>query len=66
MNFIQKIFVLVVFVTPFITHANTITEKNSNIEVAIKKAMEYPTTRKGAKGWVSFIKDTAARKKVSL
>jgi predicted Zn-dependent protease len=33
---------------------------------AIKKAMEYPSTRKGAKGWVSFIKDTAKRKKVSL
>jgi hypothetical protein len=33
---------------------------------AIKKAMEYPNTRKGAKGWVNFIKDTAKRKKVSL
>lgn len=33
---------------------------------AIKKAMEYPKTRKNAKGWVNFIKDTAKRKKVSL
>ena len=29
---------------------------------AIQKAMKDPKTRKGAKGWVSYIKDTAKRK----
>ncbi|GAA6205473.1 MULTISPECIES: hypothetical protein [Thalassotalea] len=29
---------------------------------AIQNAMKDPKTRKGAKGWVSYIKDTAARK----
>lgn len=33
---------------------------------AIKKAMKDPKTRRGAKGWVSFIRDTAQRKGVSI
>jgi hypothetical protein len=33
---------------------------------AINLAMKDPKTRKSAKGWVSFIKDTAQRKKVSI
>jgi len=33
---------------------------------AINLAMKDPKTRKSAKGWVGFIKDTAQRKKVSL
>jgi tetratricopeptide (TPR) repeat protein len=33
---------------------------------SIQKAMEDPKTRRGAKGWVSFIKDTAQRKGVSI
>jgi tetratricopeptide (TPR) repeat protein len=33
---------------------------------AINKAMDDPKTRRGAKGWVSFIKETAERKGVSL
>lgn len=33
---------------------------------AINLAMKDPKTRKSAKGWVGFIKDTAARKKVSI
>ncbi|MBL4941197.1 MAG: serine hydrolase [Colwellia sp.] len=39
MNFTQKLFVLLVFVTPFITQASSISEKNANIEAVIKKAM---------------------------
>ncbi|MCO4799323.1 MAG: hypothetical protein KC484_08920 [Colwelliaceae bacterium] len=33
---------------------------------AIKNAMKDPKTRKGAKGWVSYIRDTAARKGKSI
>ncbi len=33
---------------------------------AINLAMKDPKTRKSAKGWVGFIKDTAQRKKVSI
>ena len=33
---------------------------------AIKNAMKDPKTRKGAKSWVSYIKDTAARKGKSI
>ncbi|MGJ8693272.1 MAG: tetratricopeptide repeat protein [Thalassotalea sp.] len=33
---------------------------------AINKAMEYPQTRKSAKSWAGFIKDTAQRKGVSV
>jgi tetratricopeptide (TPR) repeat protein len=33
---------------------------------AINLAMKDPKTRKAAKGWVGFIKDTAQRKKVSI
>lgn len=33
---------------------------------AIKNAMKDPKARKGAKGWVGYIKDTAARKGVSI
>ncbi|WP_286266098.1 tetratricopeptide repeat protein [Thalassotalea atypica] len=32
----------------------------------IKKAMKDPKTRKSAKGWVSFIEDTARRKNVAI
>jgi len=39
MNFIKRIFAVMVFVAPFITHASTITEKNTKIEATIKKAM---------------------------
>jgi tetratricopeptide (TPR) repeat protein len=34
--------------------------------VYIKKAMKDPKSRRTAKGWASFIKDTAQRKKVSI
>ena len=34
--------------------------------VYVKKAMKDPKSRRTAKGWVNFIKDTAARKKVSI
>ena len=33
---------------------------------AIKKAMKDPKTKKSARGWAGFIKDTAKRKKVSI
>jgi tetratricopeptide (TPR) repeat protein len=33
---------------------------------SIKKAMDDPKTRRGAKGWVSFIKETAQRKGVKI
>jgi len=33
---------------------------------AVNKAMEDPKTRKSAKGWKSFIKDTAVRKGKSI
>ena len=32
----------------------------------IQKALKDPKTRRSAKGWVSFIKDTAKRKKVTI
>ena len=41
-------------------------EKYKQAYAAIKKAMADPKSRKGAKGWESFIKDTAKRKKVSV
>jgi tetratricopeptide (TPR) repeat protein len=41
-------------------------EKYKKAYAAIKKAMKDPKTRKGAKGWVSFIKDTAQRKGVKI
>jgi hypothetical protein len=34
--------------------------------VYVKKALKDPKSRRTAKGWVNFIKDTAARKKVSI
>jgi tetratricopeptide (TPR) repeat protein len=34
--------------------------------VYVKKALKDPKSRRTAKGWESFIKDTAARKKVSI
>jgi tetratricopeptide (TPR) repeat protein len=34
--------------------------------VYIQKALDDPRSRRTAKGWISFIKDTAARKKVSI
>ncbi len=41
-------------------------EKYKQAYAAIKKAMADPKSRKGAKGWESFIKDTAKRKNVSV
>ena len=41
-------------------------EKYKKAYAAIKKAMADPKSRKGAKGWESFIKDTAKRKNVSV
>jgi tetratricopeptide (TPR) repeat protein len=41
-------------------------EKYKQAYAAIMKASKDPKTRKAAKGWVSFIKDTAQRKKVSI
>lgn len=41
-------------------------EKYKEAYKAINLAMKDPKTRKSAKGWVSFIKDTAQRKKVSI
>ena len=40
MNFTQKIFAVMVFVTPFINHASTVKEKNTKIEATVKKAMD--------------------------
>jgi len=34
--------------------------------VYVKKALKDPQSRRTAKGWVNYIKDTAARKKVSI
>jgi len=34
--------------------------------VYVKRALKDPKSRRTAKGWVNFIKDTAARKKVSI
>ena len=41
-------------------------EKYKKAYAAIQKAMTYPNARKSAKGWKSFIVDTARRKKVSI
>lgn len=41
-------------------------EKYKKAYAAINKAMKDPKTRRGAKGWVSFIKDTAERKHVKI
>jgi tetratricopeptide (TPR) repeat protein len=41
-------------------------EEYKQAYVAIMKASKDPKTRKAAKGWVSFIKDTAERKKVTI
>jgi len=41
-------------------------EKYKPAYAAIKKAMKDPKSRKAARGWVSFIKDTAVRKNVSI
>lgn len=41
-------------------------EKYKKAYAAIQKAMKDPKTRKSAKGWKSFIVDTAKRKKVSI
>ncbi|MBL4910147.1 MAG: tetratricopeptide repeat protein [Alteromonadaceae bacterium] len=41
-------------------------EKYKKSYAAIKKAMKDPKSRRAAKSWVSFIKDTALRKKVKL
>ncbi len=41
-------------------------EQYKKAYAAIKKASKDPKTRKAARGWVSFIKDTAKRKKVSI
>jgi len=41
-------------------------EKYKKAYAAIQKAMKDPKSRKSAKGWKSFIVDTAKRKKVSI
>ncbi|MNO05360.1 hypothetical protein D3C81_2267080 [compost metagenome] len=41
-------------------------EKYKKAYAAIKKAMKDPKSRRSAKSWVSFIKDTAQRKHVKL
>jgi len=41
-------------------------EEYKKAYAAIMKASKDPKTRKAAKGWVSFIKDTAQRKKVTI
>mgnify|MGYP000194537101 FL=1 len=41
-------------------------EKYKPAYAAIKKAMKDPKSRKAARGWVSFIKDTAQRKNVAI
>jgi tetratricopeptide (TPR) repeat protein len=41
-------------------------EQYKQAYAAIQKASKDPKTRKAAKGWVSFIKDTAQRKNVSI
>jgi len=41
-------------------------EQYKQAYAAIQKAAKDPKTRKAAKGWVSFIKDTALRKNVSI
>ena len=41
-------------------------EKYKSAYAAIQKAMKDPKSRKSARGWVTFIKDTAKRKKVSI
>jgi len=41
-------------------------EQYKQANKAIKKAMEDPKTKKSARGWASFIRDTAKRKKVSI
>ncbi len=41
-------------------------EKYKKSYAAIQKAMKDPKSRRGAKGWRSFIKDTAARKHVKI
>ena len=41
-------------------------EKYKPAYAAIKKAMKDPKSRKSARGWVSFIKNTAQRKIVSI
>lgn len=41
-------------------------EKYKQANVYIQKALKEPKSRKTAKGWVSFIKDTALRKKVTI
>ena len=40
--------------------------KYKNAYAAIKKAMKDPKARRGARGWVNFIKDTAQRKKIAI
>jgi tetratricopeptide (TPR) repeat protein len=41
-------------------------EKYKQAYAAIQKAMQDPKARKGAKGWESFIKDTAKRKNIAV
>ena len=41
-------------------------EKYKPAYAAIKKAIKDPKSRRGARGWVSFIKDTAQRKKIAI
>jgi tetratricopeptide (TPR) repeat protein len=41
-------------------------EQYKQANVAIKKALKDPKTKRAARGWASFIRDTAKRKKVSI
>lgn len=49
-----------------IAEAHFYLEQYKQANNAIEKAMKDPKTKKAAKGWSGFIKDTARRKKVSI
>lgn len=49
-----------------IAEAHFYLEQYKQANKAIKKAMEDPKTKKSARGWAGFIRDTAKRKKVSI
>ena len=49
-----------------IAEAHFYLEQYKQANSAIEKAMKDPKTKKAAKGWSGFIKDTARRKKVSI
>jgi len=49
-----------------IAEAHFYLEEYKQANSAIKKAMQDPKTKKAARGWAGFIKDTARRKNVSI